>query len=75
MKRIGFDYVDPTPKPETSFHAPLLPQPVQGWGLYFCFLITRRTGRQNSKYSLNDMGFWFLVIIAFVEQNIYSLFN
>jgi hypothetical protein len=35
MKRIGFDYLDPTLKPETSFHAPLLPQLVQGWGFFF----------------------------------------
>jgi hypothetical protein len=38
MKRIGFDHVDPTPKPETSFHAPLLPQLVQGWGFFLVSL-------------------------------------
>jgi hypothetical protein len=38
MKRIGFDHIDPTPKPETSFHAPLLPQLVQGWGFFLVSL-------------------------------------
>ena len=77
MKRIGFDYVDPTLKPETSFHAPPLPQPMQGRG-FFCFLsldVTRWPDGQNSRHSLNDRRFWLLVSIAFVEQNIYSLFQ
>jgi hypothetical protein len=77
MKRIGFDHIDPTTKPETSFHAPPLPQLVQGWRFFLfsseCRALTRWTGPQNVKHSLNDEGFQLRVSIAFLEQNIYSL--
>ena len=59
-----------------SLKPPSTPHPclsLSRGGDFFWFF--RRLVPQNAKHRLNDEGVWLPVSIAFLEQNIYSLFQ